>query len=233
MSQRLAGAFQHLAVGAAADGVGGNEAGGLQFSGFDLGAGFFEPVGDEVGATGDAAVVGLAQGLDVVGAEFAAHDFVAQKRRVADDDVGGGPVGFAAVGVEQGVAVFDAVERLEDGVEGVGVAVTAAPLDVADPDGHSRQFGGEFVDFEAEDVVRAGFHAERRFEAEFVGVDVGAFFDVAQGFEGQIEEVAAAAGGVEDAEVVEAEQEALPGGGGLLRPGKDFGLGFRPFGKQR
>jgi acetaldehyde dehydrogenase (acetylating) len=46
----------------------------LQFAGCDLGAGFFEPVGDEVGAAGDAAVVGFAQGFDVVVAEFAAHD---------------------------------------------------------------------------------------------------------------------------------------------------------------
>ena len=32
-------------------------------------------------------------------------------------------------------------------------------------------------------------------------VDVGAFFDVAQGFEGEVEKVAGAAGRVEDAEV--------------------------------
>jgi hypothetical protein len=151
-----------------------------------------------------------------------------------------GHVGFAAVGVEQRVAVFDAVERLEDGVDGVRVAVAAAPLDVADPDGDARQFGGEFVDFEAEDVVRAGFHAERRLQAEFVGVDVGALFDVAQGFEGEVEEVAAAAGGVEHAEVVEAEQEALVGVGGLafllLGPWPwpaAIRLGLLPFGGER
>jgi hypothetical protein len=37
-------------------------------------------------------------------------------------------------------------------------------------------------------------------QAEFLGVDVGAFFDVAQGFEGEVEEVAGAAGRVEYAE---------------------------------
>jgi hypothetical protein len=141
-----------------------------------------------------------------------------RKRRVADDDVGGGPFGFAAVRVEQRVAVLDAVERLEDGVEGVRVAVAAAPLDVADPDGDARQLGGEFVDFQPEDVVRAGMHDQFGAEAEFVGVDVGAFLDVAQGFEGEVEEVAAAAGGVEDAEVLEAEQEALVGGAGAFLP---------------
>jgi hypothetical protein len=45
--------------------------------------------------------------------------------------------------------VFDAVERFEDRVDGVGVAVAAAPLDVADPDGDAGEFGGVFVDFQA------------------------------------------------------------------------------------
>lgn len=56
--------------------------------------------------------------------------------------------------------MFDAVEGAEDGVGGVGVAVAAAPLDVADPDGDAGEFGGEFVDFKAQDVVRAGLHGE-------------------------------------------------------------------------
>ena len=190
-ARRVDDAFEHLAVGAAANGVGGNEAGGLQFSGGDLRAGFLEPVGDEVGAAGNAAVVGLAQRFDVVVAEFAAHDLVAEERRVADDDVGGRPFGFAAVRVEQRVAVFDAVERFQDRVDGVRVAVAPAPLDVADPDGDAGEFGGEFVDFQPEDVVRAGMHDQFGAEAEFLGVDVGALLDVAQGGEREVEEVAA------------------------------------------
>ena len=93
--------------------------------------------------------------------------------------------------------MFDAVERFENGVDGVRVAVAAAPLDVADPDGDAGEFGGEFVDFEAEDVVRAGLHRQFGAEAVFLGDDVGLFFDVAQGFEGEVEKVAAAAGRVE------------------------------------
>ena len=140
-------AFQHLAVGAAAMELVATRPAAPQLAGGDLGAGLFEPVGDEVGAAGHAAVVGLAQGFDVVGASSLRMTFVAQKSRVADDDIGGRPVGFAAVRVEQGVAVFDAVERFEDGVDGVRVAVLAAPLDVADPDGDAGEFGGESVDF--------------------------------------------------------------------------------------
>jgi hypothetical protein len=79
-------------------------------------------------------------------------------------------------------------------------------------------------------------------QAEFLGVDVGAFFDVAQGFEGEVEEVAGAAGGVEDAEVVEAEQEALIGGAGgfaflafgaVAVAGGELGADFGPFGGER
>ena len=63
-ARRIDNPFEHLAVGAATDGVGGDEAGGLQFAGCDLGAGFFEPVGDEVGATGDAAFEALFAALE-------------------------------------------------------------------------------------------------------------------------------------------------------------------------
>lgn len=96
----------------------------MRLSGGNLGAGFFEPVGDEVG-----------------GAGVAAHDRATEERRFADDYVGGRPVGLTAVRVEQHVAVFDAVKRLEDGVDRVRVAVTAAPMDVAYPDGDAGEFG--------------------------------------------------------------------------------------------
>ena len=217
----------------------------MQFSGGDLGAGFFKPVGDEVGAARDATVVGLAQYLDVFGAEFAAHDFVTKERRVANDNVGGRPHGFAgphprplsrrrARGEgQQGIAVFDTGERLENRVGGVAVAVAPAPLNIADPDGNAGKFGGEFVYFQPEDVVRAGLHRQFGAETQFLRFDVGALLDVAQGFEGQIKEIAGTAGGVENAEVVEAEQEGLPGGLGLFGPGENFGFGSGPFNEQR
>ena len=40
-------ALQHLAAGAAANRVGGDQPGALRLACFDLGAGFLEPVGDE------------------------------------------------------------------------------------------------------------------------------------------------------------------------------------------
>ena len=121
-----------------------------------MGAGFLEPVGHQVGAAGDSARVGFAQGLDVAVSQLPAHHLVAQKRRVAHDHIGPGPFGFRAIGVEQGIPMLDAVQRLQDGVGGVLVAIASAPLDVADPDGDAGQFGGIFIDFQTENVVWAG-----------------------------------------------------------------------------
>ena len=113
------------------------------------------------------------------------------------------------------------------------VAVAAAPLDVADPDRDAGEFGGEFVDLQSKNVVRAGLHRQFGGLAEFEGFDVGLLFDVAQRFEREVEEVAAAAGRVEDAKVVQAQQEGLIGGRGLFRPGEHLGLGRYPFRQQR
>jgi hypothetical protein len=54
-------AIQHLAVGAAANRVGGNQPGRLALAGFDLRARLLEPVGDQIGAARNAAFVALAQ----------------------------------------------------------------------------------------------------------------------------------------------------------------------------
>ncbi|MBN8763786.1 MAG: hypothetical protein J0I63_11420 [Thiobacillus sp.] len=48
---------QHLAAGAAADRVGGDQTDALRLARFDLRASFLEPVGDEIGAAGDAILV--------------------------------------------------------------------------------------------------------------------------------------------------------------------------------
>src|SRR5204862_37573 len=62
----------------------------------------------------------------------------AQERRIPDDEFGLGPAGFLGlrrVGqVQEGVAVLDVVERLEDRVAPIAEAVADHPLDLADPD---------------------------------------------------------------------------------------------------
>ncbi len=190
--------------------------------GGDMSAGFLEPVADQIGPSRHAAGVGFTQGFDVGVAQFPAHDAAAQKRRVADDHVGLGPFGFRAIGVQQRVPVLDAIQRLQDGVGGVRVAVAPAPLDVADPDGDAGQFGGVVVDLQPQDVVRAGLeHDLGVLEAEIAGFDAHALFQVPQGLERQVEEVARAAGGIQHAEFVQPQQEALIGlSRGLVR----FGL---------
>ena len=86
-------------------------------------------------------------------------ELAAQERRVPDDELGLRPVGLLRlrrVGqVEQGVAVLDVVERLEDRVASVAEAVADHPLDVADPDGHPGQLGGVGVELDAEDGLGA------------------------------------------------------------------------------
>ena len=72
-------ALQHLAVGASTDGVGGDEADGLQLSGGDLRAAFLEPVGDEISAARHAAIEAAAQRIDVIVAEPGAHELVAHE----------------------------------------------------------------------------------------------------------------------------------------------------------
>lgn len=87
--------------------------------------------------------------------------------------------------------------------------------------------------------MRAGLHGEFGTEAEFLGVDVGAFLNVAQGFEGEVEKISRAAGRIEDAEVVEAQQKTLVGGAGgfaflalgaVAVSGGELGADFGPFG---
>lgn len=128
----------------------------------EVGAGLLEPVAHQIGPAGHAAGIGFAQGVDVGVAQFPAHHFVPQKWRVAHDDIRLGPLRFRAIWVQQGVPVGDAVQGLQNGVGGVRVAVAAAPLDIADPDGDAGQFGGVFVDFQAEDVMRPGLEQHLR-----------------------------------------------------------------------
>src|SRR5574340_1631582 len=59
-------AFEHAAVGAAADRVGGDQPDTLRLARLDLRAGLLEPVGDEVGATGHAILVYAIERLEVL-----------------------------------------------------------------------------------------------------------------------------------------------------------------------
>jgi hypothetical protein len=130
-------------------------------------------------------------------------------------------------------------------------AVLLHPLQVADPDHHLGQLLGEWVDFDSQKLRGADVGEQ----ADVVGGGEGdhLFFQVEQQVDGDVEEVAGAAGGVEDFDLGEAVQvvaqgifELFAGGGGLaawaafarrllhLGPERQaFGFGRVPFAPQR
>ncbi len=182
-----------------------------------MGTGLLEPVGHQVRPAGHPPLVELAQGVGVAVSQFAAHFLVSQERRVADDGIHGGPFGFAAVGSKHGVPLFDVVQGTQDGVAADGVAVGQHPLQFADPHRGPGQFGGVGVELDAQDVGGAGFDADLAVQAEGFGVQVGPVLQVLEGFQGEVEEVAGAAGRVQHPVVLQPLQVADEGGlGGLV-----------------
>lgn len=140
-----------------------------------------------------------------------------------------GPGGGEVVG-QQRIAAFDVLQRVEHGVGLELVAVRQAPLQLANPHRDAGQFGGVLVQLDAQHVVRAGHQVGLAVQAQFGGLQVTVVFHVFQALEGEIQEVAAAAGGVECSEMLE-----------FVEPGDEQGVGgtvvlvafFCDFGRQR
>jgi hypothetical protein len=175
--------------------------------------------------------VGTAHALDVVGAKQGLHQLGADEGRVADDDVDFRPRRASAVGLNQRVA--DAEVGIEI-VERQGVFVDVEFVDgklVGEHHRHLGEFDGEGLDVHAMEVARAD-EAERPLSGvaagEFAHALVDARFEPFEFPVGDVEEVAGAAGGVEDAVVFQAREEffeALEGFGAfdLFAPGGDDG----------
>ena len=138
----------------------GNQSSTLAVGRLDLCARLLEPIRDQVRATRHAVGVALAQGFGVVVAQLAAHLGAPQKRRVADDGIHAGPLCFAAISIQHGIAVFDVAERLQDEVVADGVTVFQHPLDFTDPHGDARKLGGIGVEFNAQHVGGRSFNAD-------------------------------------------------------------------------
>ena len=100
--------------------------------------------------------------------------------------------------------MFDAVQGFEDRAARQGFAVALAPLDVANPDRHTGQFGGKGVDLDAQNVVWSGLHDQLGGQPQFLGLDADKALHIAQGFEGQVQEISRPAGGVQHAETAQA-----------------------------
>ena len=75
------------------------------------------------------------------------QELAAQKRRVADDDIGIRPVWLGSVRRKDRVSALDRVKRLQDRVTRLPETVAPHPLDLADPDRHPRKLRRVGVDF--------------------------------------------------------------------------------------
>ena len=201
------------AVEGLGDTVGGDEAEALRLSLAYETSRAVPPVHDEVGRRGHVRV-GRSERVEAVLSERGAHGFaLADEGRVADDEIGLGPGGDAAVRVEERVAVLDLSVAFEDGFgQRKAVAVGASvPLEVADPEHEVGHAGGARALFDAEHLVgRDGGSLE--FErADATGPTDGLSdfaFERFEARERDVEEVARSAGGIEHADAGEAREEA-------------------------
>ena len=136
---------------------------------------------------------------------------------------------------KDGVAAFDVVEGFDDGFGRRDASVRAEmPLEVADPEDEFGDGGGAGIDFEAEELVRidgeagevkggGGFDPHTLEGVEDFG------FEAFEVVEGHVEEIAGAAGGVEDAEFAQAAMESaddIGGFGGFFLTFQREGGGF-------
>jgi hypothetical protein len=162
------------------------------------------PVADEVGLARHASVVHAKQRLDVLIAQVRSQELAADERRVADDHCRARPRGLSGMvrvaAIQHRVPLLDRVERLEDRVAQIGEAVGEHPLNLADPDDDARELGGVGVQLDAEQRLGTDLrelhrdpHRRRRPQDRLA-------LQVLEGEKGQVEEVAGAAGGIEDAD---------------------------------
>ena len=114
--------------------------------------------------------------------------------------------------IEQRVPALDVVQRLQHRVGLELVAVRHAPLQFTNPDRHARQFGGVFVELNAQHVVRAGDQICLAVQAKHGGVKVAFVFDVLERLEAHEQKVATATRWVKQAVGLEVfEPQDKPG----------------------
>jgi len=122
---------------------------------------------------------------------------------------------------EHGVAAFDVVEIAQHRLGRADVAVGAeVPLQVADPQHGFGDAGGAGVEFEAEELVRVdrdAFHLQQALRfAEFFQRAEHFAFEALHVLQGDVQKVAAAAGGIEHAHAAELVVESAQGVDGIL-----------------
>ena len=175
---------------------------------------FLEPVTDQVCESRQAPRIELGQAFVILIAKFAAHFAATQKRRIADDDIDDRPIRFGRIPlvVESQNRIFadDVVLQFFQNrlLERLPVTIVLTPLDVADPDDDACQGMSDGIDFDAVHLARVDF-GRRHLQARPKRVLDDLFFQVHQHLQGDVEEVAAAAGRVEHGGAANPLQYAL------------------------
>ena len=170
--------------------------------------------------------VQASQRFDIGTAQAAAQQLPAQKRRIADQDIGFGPVRFAALRRQDCVPALNGLQRLQDRVLPHGEPIAAHPLNFADPHRHAGQFGGVGIDLYALDVGRAD-RWKAPLQAQLFGLQLHLMLQILQRQQRQIQEVARTAGGVQHPKTAQPFQKLVqqPLGLRLLPRSRPRGLG--------
>src|SRR2546430_1310752 len=157
--------------------------------------------------------------LHVISTHFAAHQLIAQKRRIADDDITRRPFAFCVkfervissvfarlsffqcfcfapkMRNQEGVFVLEMVQLLEHGIAFVWETVVASPFQITDLHGNLCEFERVGVEFDGFELLHV--HARFEIEAELCREGDEFLFKIEKQLKRDIKEVAAAARGIE------------------------------------
>src|ERR1035437_4010608 len=193
--------------------------------------GLAKPINAVVGHAGNF-TVGFAELLHIVRTPLWLELLRAKKRRVADNDIGFGPLGGQAVGGDEGVGGNEVLVKVIQRQRRFGDVQFVNRQFAGDHHGDFGDFDGEGLDVKPVEVLGA---QEAQYALAGLGAAGGFLHPLQQvGFEalefavGDVEEITGAAGGVEHAEIVQAVpqfDQTLEGLGALdlLAPGLDDG----------
>src|SRR5580658_3234148 len=116
-----------------------------------------EPIGYEVSRSWNTALIKRLQCIDVRSWQLAPQPISAEKRRVADDEVGFGPCWFVRIALsveaDNGITVFDIGQLFEDRLAVFDHAVLMLPLKETDPDHNRSKFVGIKLGFDAIELL--------------------------------------------------------------------------------
>ena len=152
---------------------------------FDLLARFLEPVTDQIGFCRYTISIGLEHLRYIVLAQVRNQALATQKWWVADDDIGIGPGWLGSIWSKDRVPALDRIQRLQDRVTGLHEPIAPHPLDLADPDRHSRKLRRIEVNFDPLDIGRSN-HREGPMKAKCFCLPLHPMLQVLELLQGEI-----------------------------------------------